>query len=258
MRSLPRFCYNYFSSLFYEKIGKSEKWLLGNKNKYQGQTCFIFGNGPSLRDFEFEYIKQFKTFGTNGIYLKYIPNFFVTISTEFYLNHINSIQNLSCERKFIGPHLKASFPGLEASVLKNGICMYGSFCGFNFPVPVRFSKNADKLVYYGGSVIFVCLQLAYHMGFQRVILAGVDHKFGFDRSQAKYGGKRISVEGSDKIHFDPNYSPNGHSMHCDMLATERSFQLALDAFTKDNREIWNVTPNTGLDIIPCTNLDDLI
>ena len=39
-------------------------------------------------------------------------------------------------------------------------------------------------------------------------------------------------------------------MHCDMLATERSFQLALDAFTKDNREILNVTPNTGLDIIP--------
>ena len=96
------------------------------------------------------------------------------------------------------------------------------------------------------------------MGFQRVILAGVDHRFGYDRTKAKYGGQRIFVSGGDKIHFDPKYNREGHSMHCDMLATERSFQLALDAFTKDNREILNVTPNTGLDIIPCENLNNLI
>jgi hypothetical protein len=258
MRSLPRFCYNYLSSLLFEKYGKSENWIKKNKDKYKGQTCFIFGNGPSLKDFDFDGIRNYKTFGTNGIFLTFTPNFYVSISTEFYLNHINSIQNLSCERIFIGPHLKPSFPLLDASVLRHGICMYGGFCGFNFPVPVRFSKRADKIVYYGGSVIFVCLQLAYILGFQRVILAGVDHRFGFDRTEAKYGGKRISVVGSDKIHFDPNYSPNGHSMHCDMLATERSFQLALDAFRKDNREIWNVTPHTGLDVIPCENLNNLI
>ena len=252
------FCYNFCKSFFYEQFGKSEKWIFENKDKYKGQTCFIFGNGPSLRDFEFEKIKQFKTFGTNGIYLKYIPNFFVTISREFYVNHLDSIQDLNCERKFIGNNLKESFPMFEGSILNCSWNIYGSLFCFHFPVPLRFSKNCDRVVFLGGSVLFVCLQLAYFMGFQRVILAGVDHRFGFDRSQAKYGGRRIFVNGGDKIHFDPKYNPEGHSMHCDMIATERSFQLALDAFTKDKREIWNVTPDTGLDIIPCANLDDLI
>jgi hypothetical protein len=258
MRSLPRFCYNYLSSLLFEKYGKSENWIKKNKDKYKGQTCFIFGNGPSLKDFEFEQIKQFKTFGTNGIFLKYIPNFFVTISSEFYVNHINSIQNLNCERKFISNIIQKSFPMFQGSILNCNWPISGSLFGFHLPMPLRFSKNCDRVVFLGGSVLFVCLQLAYYMGFHRVILAGVDHRFGFDRSQAKYGGRRIFVSGADKIHFDPNYNPNGHSMHCDMLATERSFQLALDAFRNDNREIWNVTPHTGLDVIPCENLNNLI
>lgn len=258
LSSLRLFCRHIFKSLIIENFGPSEKWILENKDKYKGETCFIFGNGPSLKDFDFKKIQKYKSFGSNGIFLTFTPSFYVSVSSEFYLNHIESIKNLSCERKFIAPCLQSSFPNLESTVLRNGSFRYGSFLGFKFPVPIRFSKHADKIVYFGGSVIFVCLQLAYTMGFQRVVLAGVDHRFGFDRSEAKYGGRRISVEGSDNIHFDPNYNPNGHSTHCDMLATERSFRLALDAFAKNKRQIFNVTPNTGLDIVPCTKLSDLI
>lgn len=241
-----------------EIAGESDAWIRDAKNKHQGETCFIFGNGPSLKHFPFDRIRGYKTFGSNGIYLIHSPDYFVTISNEFYKNHISNIQKLNCERKFLGKHLKDEFPSFDGSFLNCNWNIYGSLLGFKFPVPLRFSPRADKVVYLGGSVIFVCLQLAYFMGFKRVLLAGVDHRFGFPRSEAVYGGRKIEVVGDDKIHFDSKYNPNGHTMHCDVLATERSFELALDTFQKAGREILNLTPESSLNVVPKANLASVL
>ena len=167
MFHFPKFCYNFCLSFLYEKFGKSEKWILENKDKYKGQTCFIFGNGPSLRDFKFEQIKQFKTFGANGIYLKYIPNFYVTISSEFYVNHIDSIRNLNCERKFIGNSLEKNFPMFEGSILNCSWNIYGSLFNFHLPVPLRFSKNCDRVVFFGRKCTICLFAISIFYGFSK-------------------------------------------------------------------------------------------
>lgn len=241
-----------------EWSGKSDPWLAEQRNYHHNETCFVLGNGPSLKEVNNDILDRFPVFGTNGIYFKYTPTYYVTISVEFYRNHISGINKLNCKRKLIGGQLSHAFPTFEGSILNCEWNIYGKIGPITFPVPFRFSKRADRVVYLGGSVLFVCLQIAYFMGFKRVILLGVDHNFGFSRSEVRYGGVRIHVAGKDKIHFDPNYNPVGHSMHCDMIATERSFQLALDAYHKDGREIWNATPDTGLNVIPKANLEDLI
>jgi hypothetical protein len=244
--------------LITECIGRSDPWLREHRNSMQSKTCFVLGNGPSLKSVPTEVLSKYPSFGTNGIFLKHKPTYYVTISQEFYRNHKTRITELDCERKFIGNHLAQHFPNFDGSILTCGWHIYGAEGKPHFPVPLRFSKRADRIVYLGGTVLFVCLQLAHFLGFQRVILLGVDHSFGFDRSEAGYGGKRIEVVGEDKIHFDRNYNPDGHSMHCDMVATERAFSLSRNAFEKDGITIINATENSGLDVVDKVPLQDLI
>lgn len=231
------------------------------KDKALGETCIVLGNGPSLADVDNQILESYPTFGTNGIFLKHIPDYYVTISVQFYKNYINIIRDLTGSLKFLGHNLyEIHTGGNDEHILNCNWNVYGNLrivnCPiFNFPVPLRFSTRADRVVYLGGTVLFVCLQLAYWMGYQKIILLGVDHYFGFDKKVAFYGGKQIHTKVDDKIHFDPSYSAAGNTMHCDMLATERSFELALKAFQKDGREIFNATEGTGLDVIPTVKLE---
>lgn len=247
--------FSIYKELILEKLNRTSKL----QNIHEGETCFILGNGPSLNDINLSLLDSFRTFGTNGIFLKYTPSYFTTISNMFYLNHIDSIKRLSGCVKFIGQHLTdLQTGGKNEFILNTTWCVYGRAFGLNFPAPFRFSKRPDQIVYVGGSVLFVCLQLAYFMGFSKVILLGVDHHFGFPRSEAIYGGRNLEVKESDKVHFDPKYTPSGSSMHCDMIATERSFEIALKAFHKYGREIYNATEGTCLNIVPKLSLAKII
>jgi hypothetical protein len=240
-----------------EFFGGRDSWLRSNKNQWKGQSCIIMGNGPSLKDCPNELIKKLPSFGTNGIFLKVVPDFYVTISKDFYKNHFEAICGLENCEKFIANTLPDLLTGApNEHLLECHWNRYGSCFGWNYPVPLRFSRKADRVVYLGGTVLFICLQLAYWMGFSTVYLLGVDHKFGFPRSEAVYGGRRLVTEGEDSLHFDPNYSMPGYTPHCDMIAAERSFELALGAFNRDSRKIINLTPGTGLDVIPTGKIED--
>jgi len=240
-------------------LGQKEPWLAQHKNACDGQTCFVLGNGPSLKNFSPDILGQLPSFGTNGVFLHFVPTFFVTISTEFYKNYVKHIRNLQCHRKFIGSYLTDIITHTESESLLN--CswnVYGSFLRWNLPVPMRFSTRADRVVYLGGSVLFVCLQLAYWLGFAKVILLGVDHDFGLDRSELVYGGTRLVVGKKDRFHFSKDYLRPETTAHCDMLATERAFRLALEAFQTSRREIVNATPSTKLEMIPKVELEDVL
>ena len=259
-----RFISSIYSGMRREIFGPSNSSLLKLKGSAIGETCFVLGNGPSLADIDNGILDRYPTFGTNGIFLKYTPDYYVTISVDFYKNHIDEIKALKGSAKFIGDNLYDLHTGCsDEHILNCSWNVYGKIRGistsrFNFPVPLRFSNRADRVVYLGGSVLFVCLQLAYWMGYSRVILLGVDHGFGFPRSEAVYGGRRLAASSEDTLHFDKAYSKPGYTPHCDMIATERSFELALKAFQKDGREIFNATEGTGLDVIPKAKLQELL
>lgn len=44
---------------------ESIAWLSELKDKYQGERCFVIGNGPSLRDTDVAKLKDEFTFGMN-------------------------------------------------------------------------------------------------------------------------------------------------------------------------------------------------
>lgn len=240
-----------------EYLGPREAWLHDNAGRHIGQTCIILGNGPSLKNVDQNMLRRNIVFGTNGVFLHHTPDYYVTVSKEYFKNHPEAIRALSCKRKFFTREIAAELGATaNVSILNAHWNQYYTAFGFNNPVPFRFSSRAPRTVYLGGTVLFVCLQLAYHLGFTRVVLLGVDHRFPLTSPPA-YGGALIPPEAIRTAHFHENYSNMNYTAHCDIQATERAFTLALRAFTQAGRTLLNATPDTHLHVIPKTNLQAL-
>ena len=57
----------------------------------------------------------------------------------------------------------------------------------------------------GATVTNFALQIAFHMGFEKVVLIGVDHNF----TSKGDANKTFVSEGDNSNHFMPNYFANG-------------------------------------------------
>ena len=69
----------------------------------------------------------------------------------------------------------------------------------------RFSSDVRGRVWEGATVTNVALQIAFHMGFEQVILIGVDHNF----TSKGEANKTVVSQGDDPNHFAPNYFGKG-------------------------------------------------
>ena len=118
-----------------------------------------------------------------------------------------------------------------------------------------FAKNVTAGVWEGATVTFVALQLAFYMGFSKVVLIGVDHNF-----EAKGPAhKEIVADGPDRDHFDPNYFSNGFRWQLpDLETSELGYAMARDAFAQEGREIVDATVGGRLTVFRKTSLAEAL
>jgi hypothetical protein len=124
----------------------------------------------------------------------------------------------------------------------------------DYTPPESFATDVSGRVFEGSTVTYVALQLAYHMGFDDVILVGVDHNF-----ETK-GPANITVvsHGADQDHFSPEYFGKGFRWQLpDLEASERAYRLAKRAFEADRRRVRDATVGGKLTIFPKVDYDDL-
>ena len=95
--------------------------------------------------------------------------------------------------------------------------------------PVSFSTNPIHGFWQGATVTYVAMQLAYWMGFKKVLLVGIDHDF-----EAKgVPGKIITLENGDPNHFRPDYFPRGFKWQLpDLAGSELAYRMAESVFLK--------------------------
>ena len=87
----------------------------------------------------------------------------------------------------------------------------------------KFARDVAGRLWEGATVTYVALQLAYHMGFEKVILIGVDHNF-VTKGDAN---KTITSQGDDPNHFAPNYFGKGFKWQLpDLETSERAYRMA--------------------------------
>lgn len=202
------------------------------KDKYKGQTCVVAGNGPSLREVPNDFLHKYPLFGTNRCYLKFIPDFYVVVNPLVIEQNCEQIEALNCT-KFVREKM-----GLYGYQLKR--------TGKHI-----FSYEPDKRIYEGYTVTYVCLQLAYFMGFETVLLVGVDHRYTLN---GKPNEKKMME--ADPNHFDPSYFSGQYWHNADLKNSGEAYELARDAYAKGGKSIINLTRGSALKTFPFGMIED--
>jgi hypothetical protein len=100
----------------------------------------------------------------------------------------------------------------------------------------------------------VTLQLAFHMGFQQVILIGVDHNY----SATGKPNTTVVSQGDDPNHFSPAYFGKGFRWQLpDLETSEVGYAMVRDAFRKAGREVLDATIGGRLTIFPKVDYSSL-
>lgn len=224
----------------------SRERLLQFKDKHKGERCVIIGNGPSLRKMDLSFLENEITFGLNRIYLLseelgFYPDYYVSVNPLVIEQSIEEILNLPSP-KFISHKGFAHVVDPEQVIFLESIPKW------------FFSRDPGQGICEGYTVTYVAMQLAYYMGFDDVVLIGVDHHF------VTPGPANLEVvsQGDDPNHFHPNYFGKGVRWHLpDLENSEVAYRLANEAFTGSGRKIIDATLNGKLEIFPKVNYLEL-
>jgi predicted acylesterase/phospholipase RssA len=224
------------------------KRLSGFKNRHRGKRAIIIGNGPSLLKTNLKLLKNEVTFGLNRIYLLFKklgfqPTYYVAVNGHVIEQCAGDIKKIS-STKFIRWEHNKLFKGIADTVFIRSRATPG------------FYKNPPKDgLWEGGTVTYAAMQLAFYMGFDEIVLVGVDHSF-----KAKGAPNELVVsKGDDPDHFDPAYFGKGFRWQLpDLETSERAYRLAKKAFEADGRRIADATVNGKLNIFPKARLEDIL
>jgi hypothetical protein len=240
------------------------------KDIHKGKRCFIIGNGPSLRNTDLQRLRGEYTFGMNRVYLAF-PEWAFTTS---YLVSVNSLVIEQCASDLLyqpmpvflswrsRQHLQMASAAEHNSVssLENALPpshaalddQPASFAKNNRPIFLhttytgpRFTQDARRRLWEGATVTYVCLQLAYYMGFEEVILIGVDHSFA---TKGKPNTTIVS-EGDDPNHFAAGYFGKGFRWQLpDLDTSEVGYWMAKQAYEQACRRVLDATVGGKLEV----------
>jgi hypothetical protein len=236
-------------------LTKNEKKIRSFKNIHQGKRCFIIGNGPSLNKVDLTKLKDEITFGVNGIYLNYdkmgfYPTYYVIedyLIAEDRSEEINSLEN---SFKFIPSYLDYTLKINNKSVIFNAYINYREL-----PFKPQFSENCARKICVGGSVSYMCLQLANYMGFKEIYLIGFDHNY----PKLDQGNDSVITNlTKDENHFTPGYYRKGERLHDPNVERMEAGYLTANKFlTKNGINVFNLTPGGHLEVFERMNYNDL-
>ncbi len=233
---------------------ESIRRLAALRDIHKGKRAFIIGNGPSLKQTDLSKLKNEYTFGLNRIYLMFAELGFTTS----YLVSVNDLVIEQCAAeiaalpmpKFLSwrsHHFFANqFPNSQSPNLPTFL-----YTAYDNPA---FTPNAAARLWEGATVTYVALQLAFFMGFEQVILIGVDHNF---TTQGK-ANTTITSTGDDPNHFSGQYFGKGFRWQLpDLETSEIGYRMARRAYEQAGRTIVDATVGGKLTIFPKADYNSL-
>ncbi len=231
---------------------ESLRRLAALKDLHKGRRAFIIGNGPSLKQTDLSKLRGEFTFGMNRIYLMFPELGFTTT----YLCVVNDLV------------IEQTADDLAALEIPKFLCWRARrFFAANLPFDERlptflyttydapkFSRDVRGRVWEGATVTYVTLQLAFHLGFEQVILIGVDHNY---TTRGKPNTTVVS-EGDDPNHFSGGYFGKGFRWQLpDLETSEIAYRMARAAYESAGRQILDATVGGKLTIFPKVDYDSL-
>ena len=220
---------------------ESMAYLAELKDIHKGKRAFIIGNGPSLKKTNLGKLKDEFTFGLNRIYLMFpelgfVTTYFVSVNDLVIEQCTGDISALPMP-KFLSWRSHRFFPaGLRPA----------TFLYTTYDNPA-FARDVRHRVWESATVTYVALQLAFHMGFEQVVLVGVDHNSNIPGK----ANTTVVSQGDDPNHFHPGYFGKGFRWQLpDFEMSEIGYRLARQAYELASREVLDATIGGKLTVFP--------
>lgn len=207
------------------------------KNIHKNEPCWIIGNGPSLNTMDLSVLAGRITFGMNSIHLGFDafgfkPTYYTVEDNFVAEDNAQAINALTGMTKFIPEDL-------TYCLRINHDCCPVDFKRHYKPYP-QFSDDCARVVYWGSTVTYLSIQLAYYMGCDPINLIGVD--FSYTVPDWAEGQEEITSRGDDPNHFHPAYFGKGKRWHHPRLdRVLPSYETARKHFDSAGRQIYNAT-----------------
>lgn len=235
--------------------------LAAYKDRHHGERVVIIGNGPSLNELDLTRLKTETTIAVNGIFyaadqMGFDPSYYVVEDTAVMKDNLDEIVAYQAGHKFfpsIYRRLVGERPNVSYFMMNRGFYEPRSpdFC-----VP-RFSVDPGHHLFSGQSVTLINLQLAYHLGFEEVVLIGMDFSYTVP-SDAVVEGDIITSTSDDPNHFHPDYFGPGKVWKDPKLdRVLANYALAKRIYEADGRRIVNATAGGKLELFERVDYSDL-
>ena len=227
------------------------------RDRFAGEKCVIFGNGPSLT---LELIEQINksnlfTFSVNGFCLLFHQTDFrpSCVCMENY----SAIQTYgplysSAVIKFFKFGWEKNVPNpKDYKNIFNIPFLCSHDLGYHKSLFIKdgnFSINPFKENYCGDTVILdFAIPLAFYMGFRKIILCGVDTDYSIGHFNKNY----INAQNSNNINFKSMLTGD-YSIAVPGYRYSKKFLLSR------GREIYKLTKSKRLNFIETINFDDIL
>ena len=222
------------------------------RGAHAGRRAFVIGNGPSLNAVDLGRLQGEVTIGSNGIFLKQDEGFTPTYYTvEDWLvaeDRALWITEYRGPTKLFPRDCARYLPEADDTIWVDFPRQYRGF--------PRFSDDFARRAFWGGTVTFMNLQLAWHLGCTSVILIGVDHSYSVPEQVPE--DLVITSHADDVNHFDPSYFGAGFRWHDPMVHRMELAYLEARRFAQARGwTILNATAGGKLEVFPRVDFDDL-
>ena len=207
------------------------------------KTCLIVGNGPSLAGVGNDILYQFETFGCNHCMMKFDPTYYVYVDpamVESPSRQVFDDINALTSKKFIVKEIAHFIPGCVPLTTVHRM-------GFSF--------QPLKHIYAYFSVTTVMMQLAYWMGYRRIGLVGMDHRWQTPRGKRAYHPVIEDVNHYTREYFDGAVE-EWIAPRIDLL--DNWHEMAKGVLGSKGCKVVNLTAGSGLKVYPFERLEDWI
>jgi hypothetical protein len=188
------------------------------------------------------------TFGLNRIYLLFDQ---LGFQTSYYVavNHlviqqfadeiINQVQNI----KFIDWDARKYLKSTDNLIYLR-----------TYHEEPRFFTDITRGIWQGMTVTYVAMQIAYFMGFDQIILVGVDHSFNTSGKPHK----EVISNGDDPDHFNNEYFGKGIKWQLpDLEGSEVAYRMAKYQYERKGKEILDATADGKLMVFQKVDFNSL-
>lgn len=262
---------NYFIRLCLFPFIKLQRWLEFNiyrrsesyqyiksmHNKFNGQRCFIVGNGPSLTKEDLDLLAEEKSFGFNNIfhiydYTKWRPTFYMIIDKNIIgtLNKINP-EEIKKSEVFVNNHRIVK--KLKNSINIHQIILRGKyFLKKEKMVMNTVSQDVSEKFSITHTVAISAIEFAFYLGFKEIYLLGMDFDFA------------ITIDMDGKKNINKNTVPHFKEMKDKKLypayreAMEKCFETCRQYADEHGIQIMNVTRGGKLEVFKREKLENIL